>query len=132
MATLRREWVGVEQAQHWIETFDPKWMSEQVKDAIVKELRAAKKLRWYHAIIVDRHTDICHEGLMKLVGIVRAQQGQRCWVARADDFHFSAARHERTAQGFEVITRKMDMVESTPLTLPFTSIDNRNLPEHLR
>jgi hypothetical protein len=34
MATLRREWVSVEQARAWLDTYDPKWLSNQVKDAI--------------------------------------------------------------------------------------------------
>jgi len=77
MATLRREWVSVEQAEQWIATYDPKWMSEQVKDAMVEELRTGKKLRWYHAIIVDQHTNIYHDGLMKLLAIVQGRQGHR-------------------------------------------------------
>jgi hypothetical protein len=108
MATLRREWVSVEQARQWIDTYDPKWMSDQVKDAMAREIKAGKKLRWYHAIIVDAHTNICHEGLTRLLAIVKAEQGQMCWVARADDFHFSESELDRTAQGYQVITRKQD------------------------
>jgi hypothetical protein len=128
MATLRREWVSVEQAQKWIETYDPQWMSEQVKDATVKELQTGQKRRWFNAIIVDEHTDTCHDGLMQLVEIVQGQRGQRCWIARADDFHFSAAHLERTAQGYELVTRKMDTVEIIPLTI----IDASDWPEHRR
>jgi hypothetical protein len=131
MATLRREWVSVEQAHQWIDTYDPKWMSEQVKDAMVKELRAHKKPRWYHAIIVDAHTNICHEGLRRLLAIVKAERGEMCWIARADDFHFSEGELERTAQGYQVITRKMDRVETTPLNMPFQVVDPDDLPEHL-
>jgi hypothetical protein len=129
MATLRREWVSVEQAQQWIDGYDPKWMSNQVADAIAQELEAGKKRRWYHAIIVDQHTNICHESLTQLLAIVKVEQGQMCWVARADDFHFSEAELERTAQGYQVITRKMDRVETTPLNMPFTIIDPNDLPE---
>jgi len=117
MATLRREWVSVEQAQQWLETYDPKWMSEQVKDAIVRELKAHKKPRWYQAIIVDQHTNICHEGLTQLLAIVEAQQGQMCWIARADDFHFSEASIERTEQGYQFVQRKMDTVKISPLNI---------------
>lgn len=99
---------------------------------MAEELRAGKRRRWYGAIIVDRHTNICHEGLMILLAIVRAQRGRRCWVARANDFHFSAARLERTAQGHQLIMRKMDRVKSAPLPLPFTIIADEDLPAHLR
>jgi hypothetical protein len=134
MATLRREWVSVEQAQQWLDTYDQKWMSDQVKDAIVRELKAHKKPRWYNAIIVDQQTNICHDGLGCLLAIVKAEQGQMCWVARADDFHFSAASPERTGQGYQLVTRKMDRVETTPLPLniPARVIDADDLPEHLR
>jgi hypothetical protein len=132
MATLRRQWVSVEQAQQWIESYDPKWMSEQIVDAITKEITTGKKLRWYHAIIVDEHTNVCHEGLTQLLAIVKAAQGKMCWIARADDFHFSEAHLERTAQGYRLVTRKMDTVESIPLTVPFTIIADEDLPEHLR
>jgi hypothetical protein len=132
MATLRREWISVEQAQQWIETYDPSWMSDQVKDAMGREVKAHKKPRWYHAIIVDQHTNICHEGLTQLLAIVRAQRGQMCWIARADDFHFSESTLERTAQGYQVVTRKMDTVETSPLNMPFKVIDSNDLPEHLR
>jgi hypothetical protein len=132
MATLRREWMSVEQAQQWIDTYDPKWMSEQVKDAMVKELRAHKKPRWYHAIIVDKDTNICHEGLTRLLAILKAQRGQMCWIARADDFHFSEGELERTPTGYNVITRKMDTVKINPLNERFIVIDANDLPEHLR
>jgi hypothetical protein len=132
MATLRREWVSVEQARQWIETYDPKWMSDQVKDAMATELRAGKKPRWYHAIMVDQHTNICYEGLGQLLAIVKAGQGLMCWVARADDFHFSASELERTPTRYNVVTRKMDSVETTPLDMPFEVIDPDDLPEHLR
>lgn len=134
MATLRRQWVSVEQAQQWIDTYDPKWMSTQVKDAIVQELRSGKKRRWYQAIIIDQDTNICHDGLMQLLAIVQAQRGEMCWIAMADDFHFSEVRRERTAQGDQLITRKMDTVETNPLPLnmPVTIIDPHDLPEHLR
>jgi hypothetical protein len=121
MATLRREWVSVEQAQLWIETYDPKWMSDQVTDAMDQEDRAGKKQRWWHAIIVDQHTNVCHEGLTQLLMIVQAQRGQMCWIARADDFHFSESEVEPTAHGYEVITRKMDTVKTSPLNMPFGS-----------
>jgi hypothetical protein len=132
MATLRREWVSVEQAQQWIDTYDPKWMSDQVTEVMAQEDRASKKRRWYHAIIVDRHTNICHEGLRQLLTIVKAEQGQMCWIARADDFHFSASELERTPTGYNVVTRKMDTDETTPLTMPFEVVDPDDLPEHLR
>jgi hypothetical protein len=132
MATLRREWVSVEQAQQWLETYDPKWMSDQVTEAMAEEDRAGKKRRWWHAIIVDRDTNVCHEGLGQLLAIVQAGQGRMCWIARADDFHFSEAELERTAHGYEVISRKMDTVESGPLNIPFIIVDPNDLPEHLR
>jgi hypothetical protein len=132
MATLKREWISVEQARQWIDTYDPKWMSDQVKDAMARELRARKKLRWYHAIIVDQHTNVCHEGLRQLLAIAKAEQGRMCWIARADDFHFSEGELERTAQGYQVITRKMDSVETIPLSIPFEVIGPDDLPKHLR
>jgi hypothetical protein len=132
MATLRREWVSVEQAQQWLETYDPKWMSDQVTKAMAQEDRAGKKRRWWHAIIVDQDTNVCHEGVGQLLAIVQEGKGQICWIARADDFHFSEAELERTAHGDEVVTRKMDTVESGPLTMPFIIMDPNNLPEHLR
>jgi hypothetical protein len=132
MATLRREWVSVEQAQQWINGYDPNWMSEQVKNAMAKEIKAGKKLRWYHSIIVEAHTNVCHEGLMQLLAIVKAERGQNCWIARADDFHFSQAELERTPQGYQVITRKMDTVKTDQLNMPFQVIDPEDLPEHLR
>jgi hypothetical protein len=132
MAPLRREWVSVEQAQQWIETYDPKWMSEHVTDAMDQEDRAGKKRRWWHAIIVDQHTNVCHEGLGQLLAIVKAGRGQMCWIARADDFHFSESELERTAQGYQVITRMMDTVQTNPLNMPFKIVDSDDLPEHLR
>jgi hypothetical protein len=132
MATLRREWVSIEQAQQWINSYDPKWMSTQVRDAIVHEIKSGKKRRWYHAIIVDQETNICHDGLTRLLAIVKAEQGQMCWIARANDFHFSAVSLEDTVQRYQVVTRKMDTVETSPLTMPFKIIDRNDLPEHLR
>jgi hypothetical protein len=132
MASLRREWVSVEQAQQWLDTYDPKWMSDQVKDAIVRELKAHKKPRWYQAIIMDQHTHICHEGLTQLLAIVEGQRGQMCWIARADDFHFSEGRLERTGQGYQVVMRKMDTVHTLQLNMPFKIIGPDDLPEHLR
>jgi hypothetical protein len=132
MATLRREWVSVEQAQQWLDTYDPSWMTEQVVHAIARELKAGKKRRWYQAIIVDQETNICHEGLPQLLAIVQAEQGQMCWIARADDFHFSEASIERTAQGYQFVQRKMDTVKVSPLNMPVKIIDSDELPEHLR
>jgi hypothetical protein len=132
MATLRREWVSVEQAQQWFETYDPKWRSEQVTEAMAREDRAGKKRRWWHAIIVDGETNVCHEGLGQLLAIVQAGQGRMCWVARADDFHFSEDELEATAHGYAVITRKMDVVQTSPLTIPFRVVDPDDLPAHLR
>jgi hypothetical protein len=132
MATLRREWVSIEQAKQWINSYDPNWMSNQVKDAMAREIQSGKKRRWYHAIIVDQETNICHEGLSQLLAIVKAGQGQMCWIARANDFHFSEASLEYTAQGYQVVTRKMDTVETMPLTMPFKIIDPNDVPEHLR
>jgi hypothetical protein len=132
MTTVRREWVSVEQAQQRLETYDPKWMSDQVTEAMAQEDRAGKKRRWWHAIIVDQDTDVCHEGLRRLLAIIQAGKGQMCWIARADDFHFSEAELERTAHGDEVITRKMDTVQTSPLTMPFKIMDPNELPEHLR
>jgi hypothetical protein len=132
MATLTREWVSVEQAQQWMDTYDPKWVSNQVADAMAQELRTGKKRRWYDAIIVDQHTDVCHDGLGQLLVIAKAQRGRMCWIARAEDFHFSESELDRTTYGYQVITRKMDTVESSPLTLPFKIIDPEDLPEHLR
>jgi hypothetical protein len=132
MATLRHEWVSVERAQRWIDTYDPSWMSEQVVEAMAQETQAGKKRRWYHAIIVDQKTNVCHEGLMQLLAIVKGQRGTMCWIARADDFHFSESELEHTAQGYQVITRKMDTVESTPLTMPFRIIEDKDVPAHLQ
>ena len=105
----------MEQARAWFETYDPKWLSPQVADAISREAKAGKKRRWFHAIIVDQLTNICHDGLSQLLAIVKAEQGQMCWIARADDFHFSDARRERTAHGYQLVTRTMDRVETTPI-----------------
>src|SRR5215475_1719914 len=91
MATLRREWVSVEQAQQWLDTYDPTWMSQQIVDAMANEMRVGRTLRWHHAIIVNATPHVCHEGLMKLMAIVRAGHAQMCWVARADDFHHAQA-----------------------------------------
>lgn len=96
MATLRREWVSVEQAQQWVHTYDPQWMSQQIVDAMANEMRVGRQLRWHHAVIVDATTQVCHEGLMKVLAIVQAQQEQMCWIARADDFHFSEGSLEDT------------------------------------
>jgi hypothetical protein len=132
MATLKRQWVSVEQAQQWINTYDHKWMSTQVKDAMVKEIRSGKKPRWYNAIIVDQDTNICHEGYTQLLAIIKAEQGAMCWIARANDFHFSEGTLHHTPQGPMVLTRKMDTVEINPLTMPYETIDAEDLPEHLR
>ena len=115
MAALKREWVSVEQAQQWLDTYDPTWQSDQVVKEMAREFRAGKKRQWYHAIIVDRQTNICHEGLLTLRAIVQQQRGQMLWIARADDFHFSEVRMVRGEQGYELITRKMDTVESMPI-----------------
>ena len=130
MATLWREWVGVEQTRQWIDHYDPKWMSDQVAEAMAQEHRAGKKRRWYHAIMADQHTHVCHEGLGQLLAIVKAERGQMCWIARADDFHFSEAELD----GDRVITRKMDTVEVTPLPpgLTIMRVDPDDLPAHLR
>jgi hypothetical protein len=132
VATLMREWVSVEQAQQWFDTYDPNWMSNQVRDAMVREAEAHKKPRWYHAIIVDQHTNICHEGFTQLLAIVKAQRGRMCWIARADDFHFSAGELETTAQGYNIVLRKMDAVEDYPYAGPIAIIDPDDLPPHLR
>jgi hypothetical protein len=87
MATLRREWVSIEQAQQWLDTYDPTWVSQQIVDAMRHEMRVGRTLRWHHAIVVDATTHVCHEGLRKLRAIVRGRHAQICWVARADDFH---------------------------------------------
>ena len=71
-------------------------------------------------------------GLEREKTTVQGQQGQMCWVARTDDLHFSEAHLERTPEGSKVILRKMDTVESFPLTLPFTIVDDNDMPEHLR
>jgi hypothetical protein len=84
MATLRREWMSVEQAQQWVDTDAPQWMSQQIVDAMTQEMLVGRQLRWQRAIIVDATTHVCHEGLMKLLAIVQAQQAQMCWIARAD------------------------------------------------
>jgi hypothetical protein len=89
MATLRREWVSVEQAQQWVDTYDPQWVSPQIVDAMASEMQVGRNMRWHHAIIVDTTTRGCHKGLKKLRAIVRAQHAQMCWVARAGDFHAS-------------------------------------------
>jgi hypothetical protein len=102
----------VEQAQQWLDTYDPKWMSDQVAEEIARELRAGEKLRWYYAILVDRQTNICHDGMIPLQAVVQAQL---LWVARADDFQFAETRVERGPQGYELVTRKMDTVESIPI-----------------
>jgi hypothetical protein len=132
MATLRREWVSVARAQQWLETYDPNWRSEQVTEAMAREGRAGKKRRWWHAIIVEQDTDVCHEGLGQLLAIAKAGQGRMCWIARADDFHFSEVVLERTAHGYQVITREMDRVQTSPLSMPFMIVDPHDLPEHLR
>jgi hypothetical protein len=111
MARLTREWVSVERAQQWMDTYDYKWMSNQIRDAMAKEIVSGKKLHWYHAIIVDQDTDICHEGFTQLLAIVKGQQGMMCWIARANDFHFSEGSLEDTPQGPMVLIRKMDTVE---------------------
>jgi hypothetical protein len=131
MAKLTREWVSVEQAQQWLNRYDPKWMSNQIVDAGVKELRAGKKHRWYNAILVDQN-NICHEGLTTLLAITKAEQGAMHWVARADDFHFSEGEMIDTPQGPMVVLRKMDTVDIVPLTLPTEIIDDEDLPPHLR
>jgi hypothetical protein len=87
MATLTREWVSVEQAHQWIETYDPTWVSQQIVDALTREMHVGRTMRWHHAIVVDATTHVCHEGLMKLQAIALVEQPQMCWVARADDFH---------------------------------------------
>ena len=117
MATLGREWVSVEQAEQWIATYDPGRLSVQVGQAIGEELRAGKQGGWFQAIVVDQRTNVCHDGLMQLRAIVKERQGQMCWIARADDFHFSAAHLERTAEGYQLVTRKMDTVKIVPLTI---------------
>lgn len=93
---------------------------------------SGKKLRWWHAIIIDQDTNICHDGYTQLLAIVKGQREAMCWIARANDFHFSEGQLERTPQGYQVITRQMDTVESAQLTVPFTIIDDEDLPEHLR
>jgi hypothetical protein len=70
--------------------------------------------------------------LRQLLALVKAEQGQMCWVARADDVHFSDAMLEHTAQGYQVVTPKMDRVETAPLKEPFQVIDPNDLPAHLR
>jgi hypothetical protein len=132
MARLTREFVTVERARQWINTYDPNYLSNQVAEATARELRRGKKRQWWNAIIVDEKTDICHDGLTKLLEITKAEQGAMCWIARADDFHFSAASLEHTPQGPVVLTREMDTVRSDPLTLPYTIIPQEDLPEHLR
>ena len=92
MATLGREWVSVEQAHRWLDTYDPTWVSPQIADAMASEMRVGRNLRWHHAIIVDATTQACRKGLKKLRAIVLAEQAQMCWVARADDFHISEQR----------------------------------------
>jgi hypothetical protein len=99
MATLRREWISVEQVQQWVDTYDPKWMSQQIVDAMTKEMIVGRQLRWHHAIIVDATTHVCHEGLMKLLAVVQAQQAQMCWIASADDFNFAEGHLGQTAEG---------------------------------
>jgi hypothetical protein len=133
MATLRREWVSVEQAQRWYDTYDPKWLSDEVVEAIAREVLTGKKRRWYHAIMVDQQTNTCHDGLTHLLAIVKRQQGAMYWIARADDFHFSAAQREPMAQGYQLITRTMDRVETTPIppNMPTRVIDPDDLPTHL-
>jgi hypothetical protein len=64
--------MSVEQAQQWVDTDDPQWMSQQIVDAMAKEMIVGRQLRWHHAIIVDATTHVCHEGLMKLLAIVQA------------------------------------------------------------
>jgi hypothetical protein len=99
MATLHREWISVEQAQQWIDTYDPTWASRQIVDAMAMEMQIGRNLRWHHAIIIDTTRHVCHEGLMKLLAIEQAQHAQMCWVARADDFHGAEASLEHTLSG---------------------------------
>ena len=89
MATLRREWVSVEQTQQWLDSDDPTWVSPQIEAAMASEMLVGRTLRWHHAILVDATTQVCHAGFRKLMAIVGAWHAQMCWVARADDFHGS-------------------------------------------
>lgn len=91
-----------------------------------------KKRRWYWALVVHQETNICHEGLIQLLEIIRAGQGRMCWIAREDDCHFSEAHLERTAHGDNVVTRQMDTVKTVPLPLPAMRIEDEDLPPHLR
>jgi hypothetical protein len=131
MAKLTMEWVSVEKAQQWLNRYDPRWLSNQILDATVKELRAGKKHRWYNAILVNQN-NICVEGLTILLAITKAEQGAMCWVARADDFHFSEGEKVDTPQGPMVVFRKMDTVDVVPLTMPYETINDEDLPPHLR
>ena len=62
MATIRREWVSVAQAQQWLETYDPNWCSEQIVQEIAREFRTGVRRRqWEGALMVNAQTNIAHE-----------------------------------------------------------------------
>jgi hypothetical protein len=51
MVTLQREWVSVEQARQWVNTYDSTGMSAQMVDAMAMEMKVGRTLRWHHAIM---------------------------------------------------------------------------------
>jgi hypothetical protein len=132
MPQLTREWVSVEQARQWFDTYAPDWLSDKIVHYAATKRRWARAIIVDHALIVDEQTNICHEGLAILLKIIKAEEGRMCWVARARDFHFSQGQLEDTPMGKQLVTRTTDTVRIDPLPLPYARIEDEDLPPHLR
>ena len=114
MATLAKEWISLDQAHAWLDTYDHRWCSEEVIAALARELEAGTCPHWVRALIVDAHTNHCIDGLTQLEALVSRGRGGQRWVARATDCVFVETTAETTSDpgALLLITRREDSVET--------------------
>jgi hypothetical protein len=114
MATLRNEWISLDQAQQWLSTYDPNWRSEEIVEAMAREMDAGRRPRWGRALLVDARIDTCVDGLHHLLFLVSRGRGGKRWVARATDFVFAETTLEMGQDGRAlIVTRMEDSVQTS-------------------